>query len=294
MAVSIAIDYERCTDALACAECMRVCPTMVFLADSPPAEKFKELDRHAFKVKAMYYPSCTACMACVKVCPKNAVSITVDGRPIAASDVQDFWPQGRPPLPTPTKKAPVGQLAPVNNRIKLEEDGRSWEYDCPTAMIQEACAHLDVVERARQAAALEIGACKETLARLGVEAMNLTVELADGKYRDRTAEMVDRVALQTGINLPHRVERYVELALLSLRPQDRYNVVLATTKELRLQVLSCGIAKAVQEKQGQDVACEELCLACFRQAAHKTDERIQVRLAGKMPQAYCCEFVFTT
>jgi hypothetical protein len=123
--------------------------------------------------------------------------------------------------------------------------------------------------------------------------MKLTIELADSKYMDRTGEMLERVAKQTGISFPHRFERYVELSILASRPTDRWNIAKATTKELVLQVSSCTLRKMLEEVGLKDLPCKAMCLASFEAAATKTGDKLNMEMRRILPKDGMCEFSFS-
>jgi hypothetical protein len=107
--------------------------------------------------------------------------------------------------------------------------------------------------------------------------------------------MIERVARQTGISFPHRFERYVEISLIGSRPQDRWNVVKATTKELVLQIYSCAAFQAIKEQglEYQGLPCQALCFASFKVAAQQTGDRIKMELRKELPRDGMCEFSFS-
>ena len=122
----------------------------------------------------------------------------------------------------------------------------------------------------------------EEFRRFGRKVMASTIELADGKYLDRTGEMIEKVAEQTGIHFPHRLQRYVELSIIGPRPLDRWNVAVSTLVELRMQVFSCSLLKALQDAgvPTEGTPCREFCLASFRVAAEKCGLETQTTPPG--------------
>ncbi len=128
----------------------------------------------------------------------------------------------------------------------------------------------------------------------GKKVMETTVGLADGKYMDRTGEMIEKVYEQTGISFPHRFQRYAELSIIGSRPLDRWNIAKATTKELRLQVFSCSVQKELEEAgiEFKGLPCRALCLASFDAAAAKTGDNLRTEHEKTIPQDGVCEFAF--
>lgn len=177
--------------------------------------------------------------------------------------------------------------------MTVEEPGRPLPFDADRGLIEEVTARFDIKALVESLKGKDKKGTQKALEGFGKEVMKLTIELADGKYIDRTGEMLERVAKQTGISFPHRLERYVELSILASRPTDRWNVAKATTKELVLQVSSCALQKAMEEAGLKDLPCKRLCLASFETAAEKTGDGIKIEMAKTMPRDGMCEFLIS-
>ncbi|GAI96596.1 unnamed protein product, partial [marine sediment metagenome] len=122
---------------------------------------------------------------------------------------------------------------PVKEKLlNLEEPGKPLPFDADRRLVEEITSKFDIATVAKSLQGKDEKEAQKALEELGKEVMKLTIELADNKYMDRTGQMVETVAKQTGISFPHRLGRYVELSLLGLRPTDRWNIAKATTKEL--------------------------------------------------------------
>jgi hypothetical protein len=176
--------------------------------------------------------------------------------------------------------------------ITLEEPGKALPFDADRGLVEEVMARCDIKALAESLKGRSEKAATEALESFGRELMKLTIELADGKYIDRTGEMVERVATQTGISFPHRFERYVELAILSSRPTDRWNIARATTRELVLQVSSCSLNQALAQS-GLTLPCKAICLASFEVAATKTGDKVSIKMNKTMTRDGMCEFSFS-
>ena len=184
---------------------------------------------------------------------------------------------------------------PIPDRLHtLEDPGRAVAFDADRGLIAELSERCDVKSLV---AGLKGKGRKESesdLRAFGRDLMQATIELADGKYRDRAGEVIEKVAQQTGISFPHRFERYVELSIIGSRPLDRWNVTKATTRELVLEVFSCSVIRAMQEAGLEPEAglCHALCLSSFRAAAHKTGDRVKADIVKSLPQDGVCQFSF--
>ena len=183
---------------------------------------------------------------------------------------------------------------PIREKLMtVEEPGKPLPFDADRGLVEEVTARFDIKALVESLKGKDKKGAREALEGFGKEVMKLTIELADGKYIDRTGEMLERVAKQTGISFPHRLERYVELSILASRPTDRWNIAKATTKELVLQVSGCVLQKAMEEAGLKDLPCKGMCLASFETAAKKTGDRIKIEMAKTMPRDEMCEFLIS-
>ena len=182
---------------------------------------------------------------------------------------------------------------PIKEKLTtLEEPGKPLLFDADRGLVDDMAASCSVkalVESLKGKGEIE---AEQALKDFGRKLMKLTIELADGKYMDRTGEMIEKVASITGISFPHRFERYIELSVLGSRPTDRWNIARATNREFVFQVSSCSVAKALAEA-GLKVPCKTMCLASFETAAAKTGDRLKMEMTKALPRDGICEFNFT-
>jgi len=180
---------------------------------------------------------------------------------------------------------------PIKEKLMtLEEPGKPLPFDADKGLIGDITARFNIGEIARNLQGKDEKEAYRALEELGREVMELTIELADGKYLDRTGEMVERVAQLTGISFPHRLQRYVELFILGLRPTDRWNITKSTTKELVLQVTTCSVQKALEEVGIKGLPCRGFCFAGFDAAAKKSGDNIKTEMPMTLPADGKCEF----
>ncbi|MBE0416015.1 MAG: hypothetical protein IBX36_05715 [Dehalococcoidia bacterium] len=183
---------------------------------------------------------------------------------------------------------------PIKEKLmKLEEPGKALPFDADRRLVDEVTAQCDIKALVGSLKGKDEKGAQQVLESFGKGLMKLTIELADGKYSDRTGEMVERVAQQTGISFPHRFERYVELSILASRPTDRWNIAKATTKDLVLQVSSCTLRKLMDEAGFKDLPCKAMCLASFETAATKTGDKLNIEIRKTLPRNGMCEFLFS-
>jgi hypothetical protein len=178
--------------------------------------------------------------------------------------------------------------------LTLEEPGKPVLFDADKGLIAEVSAACDVKAFVQSLKGKSEKEAEEAFSAFGRKVMETTIGLADGKYLDRTGEMIEKVAQQTGISFPHRFERYVELSLIGYRPLDRWNIAKATTKELRLQLFACVVQKELTEAgiELQGMPCKALCMASFKAAAEKTGDNLRMEMEKTLPQDNVCEFAF--
>jgi hypothetical protein len=185
--------------------------------------------------------------------------------------------------------------SPIKERLLvLEEPPRPLAFDADRAFVVEMSSRHNVASLAEAVKGKAPEEAAEEFRRLGREVMASTIELADGKYLDRTGEMIEKVAEQTGIHFPHRLQRYVELSIIGPRPLDRWNVAVSTIGELRMQVFSCSLLKALQDAgvPTEGTPCRELCLAGLRAAAEKCGLKVQTIMEKSLAEDSVCEFCF--
>lgn len=177
--------------------------------------------------------------------------------------------------------------------MTLEEPGKPLLFDADKGLVEEITGKFNIGTIAGRLQGKGEKEAYEALQEFGRDLMKLTIELANGKYMDRTGEMVEKVYKQTGISFPHRLGRYIELSIFGLRPTDRWNITRATPGELVLQVSGCSMYKALNEAGVKDLPCKGFCLSSFETAAEKTGDRINIGMPKAIPQDGMCEFIIS-
>ena len=119
---------------------------------------------------------------------------------------------------------------PIPERlITLEKPGEPLLFDADKGLIADVSAVCNIKAFVQSLKGKSEKEAEDAFAAFGRKIMEMTIGLADGKYLDRTGEMIEKVAQQTGISFPHRFQRYVELSIIASRPLDRWNIAKATT-----------------------------------------------------------------
>jgi hypothetical protein len=182
------------------------------------------------------------------------------------------------------KGNPSAEVAP-ERRLKINP-GQDYVYDLPKELIYAVNEEFSVEDLFN----LEGDVSEDFLTEQGKAFMNLLIKKADSEtYRDRTADMIERVAQQTGIRFPHVFERYVELGILALRPRDAWTVTEATTRALIVRSFNCSLGKMSVEKGINN--CDKFCLSANQVAAEKAGIRLHMT-CKKADGSGLCELVF--
>lgn len=183
------------------------------------------------------------------------------------------------------KGNPSAEVAP-ERRLKINP-GQDYVYDLPKELIYAVNKEFPPDNLFSS----EAGSSEDYLVQQGKAFMSLLISNADSDtYRDRTAEMIELVAQQTGIRFPHVFERYVELAVLALRPRDAWTVTEATTKVLKVRSFNCSLGQKFAENGISD--CQLFCSAAFQTAADKAGTTVQMSSQKDIEAGGLCEFVF--
>lgn len=158
----------------------------------------------------------------------------------------------------------------AGRRLKINP-GQNYEYDLPKELIYAVQKEFPIEGLINS----DGETSEDFLEKKGKKFMSLLIQEADSEaFRDRTADMIERVAQQTGIRFPHVFERYVELGILTLRPRDAWTVTEATTKALKVRSFNCSLGKMFAEKGINN--CQSFCFAANQVAAEKAGTNLQM------------------
>ena len=174
----------------------------------------------------------------------------------------------------------------AERRLKINP-GQDYAYDLPKELIYAFNKEFSLEGLINPAGETS----EDFLAKQGKTFMSLLIRKADSDaYRDRTADMIERVAQQTGIRFPHVFERYVELGILTLRPRDAWTVTEATTKALKVRSFNCSLGKMFAEKGLNN--CQAFCLAANQEAAEKAGTNLEMTYSKDADGSGLCELSF--
>lgn len=131
---------------------------------------------------------------------------------------------------------------------------------------------------------------------MGEKWMQRSIQLGD-EYSDRTIEIiletVDRQGKQFLI-FPHVLQRYVEIAYLSVQDFLKVPVTLNNMDELSYRIPKCALYKKIGEKAGEDFAkqmtCQNYCLAALGVVQKHTNVDVLVDQPSSTAKEGFCEF----
>ena len=167
-------------------------------------------------------------------------------------------------------------------RMELEEPGKPRDYDMPKEMVAQMNSEFDLDSLLNEIKDRDPKEMERSISHFGRRFMERVIELGDKKYKDRTAEMIERVAQMTKISFPHQFQRYV----LCLKPLNQYNVLRSTTKEIEIEVKGCS-------PHNFSLLCGPMCKSMVEVASQKTGDRISVKMDRDAPANGSCRFTFT-
>lgn len=178
------------------------------------------------------------------------------------------------------KGNPSTEVAP-ERRLKINP-GQDYVYDLPKELIYAVNKEFSI----ESLFSSDEESSEDFLVKQGKTFMSLLIKNADSDiYRDRTADMIERVAQQTGIRFPHVFERYIELAILALRPRDAWTVTEATTKVLKVRSFNCSLGKKFAEKGIHN--CQTFCLAAYQVAAEQAGTPVKMTCRNDADGGLC-------
>lgn len=179
----------------------------------------------------------------------------------------------------------------LKNLLRLQNPGQPLPFDTDRDFIEEVQSRTDLKGTIEQAKGKDEKGAEEVFTRFGQESMNLVMELHE-KYKDRTAEMVDIVAKQTGTPFPHKLQLLLEESLLCARPADRWGVAEGTHKAIRVQVYGCSVLQALRDgRELEGLPCRCIEIAGFKQAADALKLSVTIEQSKTLPKDRVCEFV---
>lgn len=184
------------------------------------------------------------------------------------------------------KGNPSAETAP-GRRLKLAPEFKEYPYDMPKELIALVMGQFPPERWVKS----EGESDEEFLKRMAKAFTEFLMEKADAdEYRDRTGEMIELVAKQTGISFPHRFERYLELGVLSLRPRDPWKITQATTKVLKLRSYNCSLAKLLAERGIN--SCQTFCLVSSAVIADRIGEMLTMEQTAQEGANGYCELTY--
>jgi NADH-quinone oxidoreductase subunit I len=78
MIPKITVDRDRCRTPYQCKRCLQVCPQAVFMVLPREMSTFRENDPEEYDLLPVFKDKCTLCNDCVRVCPLDALAISLE------------------------------------------------------------------------------------------------------------------------------------------------------------------------------------------------------------------------
>lgn len=164
-----------------------------------------------------------------------------------------------------------------------------YDYYLPDDMLKELAERFAVNKVTEKFA--HHPAAKEVYGSYGKELIKAALELGR-KKRDRTAEVIDEVAKKTGINFPSTFQRFLEVALLATRPEDKISINESSTKRFACSFKTCVIYGALKEQAGE-MPCRWCCINLLTTLCRELGIDADVKMNAEMAKDGKCEFVVT-
>lgn len=173
-----------------------------------------------------------------------------------------------------------------------------YDYDLADELVegmQQACGVEGVVQTVTESLqnvpdSEVYNVAEGLLGQQGIAVGQKCLELGQ-KYKDRTAEVMEEVAAKTGITFPSIPQRYLEIAILCSRPQDKWSLNAANVKELTYSVKECSLYKGFNDNK-PDVAAKMPCISYCSNLAQTIFDGLDIPvknnvLANMAKNGYC-------
>lgn len=120
--------------------------------------------------------------------------------------------------------------------------------------------------------------------------MRKSIELGN-KYKDRTAEVMEAVAAKTGIYFPCLPQRYLEIFMLAIRPEDKWKINEANPARFVFTVSDCAFHRSLKEEAGGELSCGEICLSMLHTLYQELGMNVEVSLKQDSCGGGGCSFI---
>jgi len=168
--------------------------------------------------------------------------------------------------------------------MTIENLPQRCEYDIPKEYLSEVSKRFNISSFINQ---LKTHQDKQSFIKSTAIELTKELFLLEEKYRDRTAQVIDFVASKTGIYFPHVFQRYLEYFYMGIHPEDRYNVVASTIREVKIVYPECSIQSAFRNNNMSEKLCSELCKTIVSQISGKIGIKIRPSIKTDPVSSYC-------
>jgi hypothetical protein len=179
-------------------------------------------------------------------------------------------------------------------RIDLRDKGYSFRVSAE--LLDHIVADFGSEKLLEQIGAdMDVAAISASCAEHGRILGQRTMELGE-QYQDRIYQVIREVASQTGMGpFPHVVQRFLEVAYLSLLPIKQLRIVQTWAPLLTYAVVdSCAVFDSLKSKLGEEktreMPCKALCLSLVKSLLDAFELDTQVRTDALMTKDGRCQF----
>ena len=137
---------------------------------------------------------------------------------------------------------------------------------------------------------------KEYFEDYGQNWMKRTMQLGE-EYSDRTIEVIKESIDHSGnqfLFFPHVLQRFIEIAYLSIQQFLKLPVILNNKDELAYRVPQCLLFNQIKEKCGADVAnlmtCQNACLKALHTLGKDLELDVTIDMAASTAKDGYCQF----
>jgi len=160
--------------------------------------------------------------------------------------------------------------------------------------LSEEFAPMNFVKTLKLSEPHSIEDAKASLEQYGRELARKSIEKGE-KRIDRVYHVMKKAIEKTGeMKFPFILQRYLEIAYLSIQPFKRLRIVANSSKILSYRLNECSLYKAIEEEYGKEAAgkmvCKSACFALIEEILSHFDFDIKPSLEASMAEDGKCQF----
>lgn len=172
-----------------------------------------------------------------------------------------------------------------------------YNFDLDEEMVKELSeefAPRDFVKTLKLSQPHTIEDARASLEEYGRELARRSIEKGE-KRIDRVYHVMKKAMEKTGeMKFPFILQRYLEIAYLSIQPFRRLRIVANSPKFLSYRLNECSLYKAIEEEYGKEAAnkmvCKSACFALIEEILSHFDFDSKPSLETSMADDGKCQF----